>query len=121
LAAGVLTRAGDAASQIARFIVAAQIAGVALTTDQAVLAGTVYFVIGTFAPTGSLGVREAGTAGALAFMSSEQFAVVVLMVSASEIAVSLAGAGLGVVWLWGLSPRPGGGRRERGTAQPLAD
>jgi len=97
--AGVGLRLADIAAQTARFLLAASIVGQALPLELAVLAASAYFLIGVLAPTGSLGVREAGTAGVFAAMKSEGFLVVVLTITAAETVVLLGTGVLAAVWL----------------------
>ena len=103
----VLTCAGlrltDLAVQAARFIVASAIVGEALPADQAVLAGSTYFLIGAFAPAGQLGAREAGTTG---FMSQlfpshdlDRIMTAVVAISAAEVVVLLAGSAIALIVL----------------------
>lgn len=85
----------DVAVQAARFAVAAWIVAHPLTWDQALLAGSAYFLVGSLSPSGQLGVREGATAwlagAALAGFDFDSFTVIVLMVTAAEIAALLLG------------------------------
>lgn len=103
----VLTCAGlrmtDMLVQAARFMVAAAILGQPLQWDQAVIAGGTFFLIGAVAPSGQIGAREMGTAGALHAVlpqvDVDRFAIVVLLISAVETAVLLAGSMVGLAYL----------------------
>lgn len=90
----------DLACQAARVYIAARIVGQELGWDQAALAGSLYFLVGAVAPTGQLGAREGLTAGlAAALLKGQdlnQFAVIVLVVSASELIVLLVMSVLGM-------------------------
>lgn len=97
--ASVALRLMDAAVHSARLALAAWVIGQPLTADQAVIAGSAFFLIGVVAPTGQLGVREAGTAGIMAALHSEGLVVAVLMVSAAEAAVVLLAAIAGGAYL----------------------
>lgn len=96
-------RLTDIGVQAARFVVAAGLLGQALAWDQAVLAGSTFFLIGALAPSGQLGAREAGTAGVMhALLASMDFAklsVVVLTISVMETLVLLVLAAIGVLIL----------------------
>lgn len=101
----------DVAVQAARFAVAAWIVGQPLPWDQAVLAGSAYFVVGSISPSGQLGVREGATAwlaaAVLPGIDFDRFAVVVLMVTAAEIgALLLGGAGALAFLARGRRPEP---------------
>lgn len=100
---GMALRLVDIGVQASRFKIAAAIVDQPLTWDQAVLAGAMFFLIGALAPTGQVGAREAGTAGFLGmFLTSidfGSFAVVVLMVSATETVVLLVGSMVGLAYL----------------------
>lgn len=101
----------DVAVQAARFAVAAWIVGQPLPWDQAVLAGSAYFVVGSLSPSGQLGVREGATAwlaaAVLPGIDFDGFAVVVLMVTAAEIgALLLGGAGALAFLARGRRPEP---------------
>lgn len=101
--AGVALRMLDIVVQAARFKIAAAIVDQPLTWDQAVLAGATFFLIGALAPTGQVGAREAGTAGFVGLILSGidfgSFAVIVLMVSATETAVLMVGSMIGLAYL----------------------
>lgn len=97
-----LLRLIDLALQAARFAVAAQILGVDLRLEQAVLLATTHFAIGVLSPFGMLGSREAGTVGiaALIGLSGEDSVLVMtLFVTGTESVVYLLGAVLGMVRL----------------------
>ncbi|MBX3402700.1 MAG: flippase-like domain-containing protein [Phycisphaeraceae bacterium] len=93
----------DVAVQAARFAVAAWIVGQPLSWDQALLAGSAYFIVGSLSPSGQLGVREGATAwlaaAALPGIDFDRFAVVVLMVTAAEIAALLLGGPAALAFL----------------------
>ncbi len=97
LASGL--RVIDVMVQALRFTVAAEMVGMELSFDRAVIAATVYFVADSIAPTGSAGVREWVTARAMGSMEQGDFNVLVLTVSASEMIVRFVCAVLGVIWL----------------------
>lgn len=99
VASSAVLRVLDIVVQAARFVIVADILGLELSADHAVLAATVYFLVETLAPTGALGVREAGTIGALGLLANQSFNVVVLAVSAAEMVVRILLMGLGVLWL----------------------
>ncbi len=91
-----LLRVMDFAAQAGRIAVAAHILGVPLHWDHALLAGSAFFLIGAAAPSGALGVREAGTAKLIAYVlpgvDLDQFTLVVLTVTAMETVVMIAGS-----------------------------
>lgn len=97
--AAVGMRLADIAVQAARLLVAASVVGQALPLELAVLAASAYFLIGVLAPTGSLGVREAGTAGVFALLATEEFTVVVITITAAETMVQLGGSVVAALWL----------------------
>jgi hypothetical protein len=76
--------------------------GTPLSLGESVLASVVHFFIGVFSPVGSLGAREAGTAwlfdqfGSIDF---EKVAVIAVVVTGAEVAVSAVAASLGLAWL----------------------
>jgi hypothetical protein len=92
-------RLADVAVHSARLALAAWVIGQPLSPDQAVIAGSTFFLLGALAPTGQLGVREAGTAGVMSALHSEGLVVAVLMVSAAEAAVVLLAAVAGGAYL----------------------
>lgn len=100
-AACVGVRVIDLAAQSARVFVAAMIVGKTMPWDQAVLAGSLYFFIGAVAIAGQLGAREGLTALLLVQLMPgvdlSEFAVIVLVVSASEMLVLLAASMVGMV------------------------
>lgn len=110
------------ATMWARFWLAARVAGVPIEPESAVVAGSIFFLIGVFSPGGMLGAREGGTtwlAGRLALsgVTADSFAVVALVVGAAESVVNLFLGGLGLVYLrpdrWLLrrrEARAGGGQ-----------
>lgn len=98
-------RAGDIACHSARFFLASEAARLAglidqgLTADQAILAGSTYFLIQALSPFGTLGPREALTIAILGTISQEHFAIVVLVVSAADTAGSILLGGWGLLHL----------------------
>lgn len=104
-------RLADIGVHTARFVLAASILGLALPVDQAVLAGSAFFLIGMLWPAGQVGFREAGTAGMLSLIFPEidfkPFMVVVTLISATELLTLLVMGAAGLAWL-----RPGGMRWE---------
>lgn len=93
----------DFAAQAARIAIAAAIVGQPMQWDQALLAGSIFFLITAAAPTGALGAREGGTAwliGAiLPHLDTEKFLVVVLTVSGTEAVVLIVGSLIGLAYL----------------------
>lgn len=90
-------RTADVAVLVARFAVAAMIAGYALPIDQAILFGTTYFMLSVISPSGTLGWRE-GIITALAAgiatrgdvdAARDAVALVTLTVTAAETLTSL--------------------------------
>jgi hypothetical protein len=90
--AAVLLRGADVGVQALRFVLAAQAVGVEISFGQAIIAGSVYFLLQSFSPAGTLGVREGGTAGVMALLHADGMVVVVLAVGmASAVADVLMG------------------------------
>lgn len=91
----------DAVSLCLRFWVAAQIVEMALGPSRALLLGTSYFLLTILAPSGALGVAEAGTSGvgALAGFELERVAGLALVVTAANATVALLMALVGAWWL----------------------
>ncbi len=93
----------DFAAQAARIAIAAAIVGQEIQWDQALLAGSIFFLITAAAPSGALGAREGGTAwliGAiLPHLDKEKFLVVVLTVSGTEAVVLIVGSLVGMAYL----------------------
>ena len=91
-----LLRVIDIGAQAGRIAVAAAIVDSPLHWEQALLAGSSFFLIGAAAPTGALGVREAGTASLLTKflpgIAMETFATIVLTVTAVEAIVMIVGS-----------------------------
>lgn len=112
----VAARLGDIGVHTGRFLVAGAILGQELPVDQAVLAGSVFFLIGVFAPAGQVGVREVGTAGLLGQLlpsvDFEPFMVVVALISVTELLTLLVLGAAGLAWL-----RPGRLKREAAERQ----
>lgn len=99
-------RLGDAGVQAVRFWIAAQVLGVPLELDGAVLLGFTFFLIGVVSPFGMLGAREGGTLAIAELIGlgaledgSNPIPALILFVSGTESIVALAGAGFGAVWL----------------------
>jgi len=96
-----------------RFVVAAAVLGLPISGNDALLLGSVYFLIGVFSPFGMLGTREAGTIGAAALFGVSSAAIgtgggdggegpiaaAVVFITAVEAVVNLGCAGFGVAWL----------------------
>lgn len=89
----------DLLVQAARFLVAANIVGLPITIDTAVIAACAFYVIGVVSPSGSLGARESGTTGLAALLAVPGFAPISLIVSGTEIIVNLTAALVGTLWL----------------------
>ena len=90
------------ASMAARLFVAARIVGNPLPADQSLFGSVAYFVIGVVSPVGALGAREGGTAKILEWFGEidfEQLAVIMLVVTGSEILANTALAAIGIAWL----------------------
>jgi hypothetical protein len=101
-----LARVLDIASFGLRFAIAAHIIGVELSTEEALLIGLAYFVVGVVSPFGTVGTREAGAlamavgAGVVsAELEQDALLTAILLVTVSEAVVSLIGAGLALAWL----------------------
>jgi hypothetical protein len=90
------------ASMAARLFVASRIVGNPLPTDQSLFGSVAYFFIGIVSPVGALGAREGGTAKFLEWFGEidfEQLAVIMLVVTGSEILANTALAAIGIAWL----------------------
>lgn len=100
---GVLLRIFDTLIHAARFYIAAKVLNFPLSPEQALLAGSVFFLIGAVAPAGQVGVREGGTPALLKLVlpgiDLKAFVVVVMLVSVIEIMVVLLCAGVGIAYL----------------------
>lgn len=107
--AGVF-RVFDVLAFAGRFVVAAAVLGLPISGGDALLLGSVYFLIGVFSPFGMLGTREAGTIGAAALFGVSSAAIgdgggdgpiaaAVVFVTAVEAVVNLGCAGFGIAWL----------------------
>jgi hypothetical protein len=102
-----LMRLADIGVQTARFVIAAEVLGIALGWEAAVLIATTYFMIGMLSPFGMIGTREGGTLGLQSILGVElmsrgdgdPLALIILFVSATESIAYFAGAGFGVIWL----------------------
>ncbi|MFK7759723.1 MAG: lysylphosphatidylglycerol synthase domain-containing protein [Phycisphaerales bacterium] len=104
-------RVVDVLAFAGRFVVAAWILGLPISGADALLLGSVYFLIGVFSPFGMLGTREAGTIGAAALFGvsataigdgeggASPIAAAVVFVTAIEAVVNLGCAAFGVAWL----------------------
>jgi hypothetical protein len=95
----LVLRCADIAAQALRFWLAGQAVGVTVSPDQAVLAGAAYFVLQAISPAGTLGAREAGTAGLLSFLHSPDMMLVVLVVSMAQAASDITLGTAGAAWL----------------------
>ncbi|MFZ4573895.1 MAG: hypothetical protein ACOYN0_05820 [Phycisphaerales bacterium] len=109
--AGFAMRILDTAFIAGRFAVAAKLAGVVASPGSIVLAATTYFFIGAVTPSGALGARDGGTLGALKFLPiagviGDDFAVVILTVTASEFIVNLCAASASALYLRFSKARP---------------
>jgi hypothetical protein len=101
-----VARVLDIASFGLRFWIAAKVLGVPLTAEEGLLIGLAYFVVGVVSPFGTVGTREAGAlamavgAGVVS-ADAEQDALLtgILLVSVTEAAVGLIGAGFALAWL----------------------
>lgn len=89
----------------ARFALASAIIGAPIPWDSAFLVAATFFIIGLLSPFGVLGTREAGVTGIAALLlpggdsAGQNFAIVALLVSATEAIAYLAAAGVGLAWL----------------------
>lgn len=90
----------------ARFWVAAQILGQPVAFGDAIILSVVFFVISVVSPTGTLGAREAGTAGTLALLvgeggieSIQEHVLLPVVVSGAELIVYIITATIGAFWL----------------------
>lgn len=93
----------DIASLAARFSIAAAVLGQPIPLDDAVIVSVTFFVISVVSPTGTLGAREAGSAGVLGLIAGEAdltpFVLLPVVVSGAELLVNIAAATLGAIWL----------------------
>ncbi len=107
-------RLADIAAQTARFVIAADILGIDMGWETALLIATTYFMIGMVSPFGMIGTREGGTLGLGSLLGvglvsgdgaggggsgGDPLALIILFVSATESLAFFAGGGFGVVWL----------------------
>ncbi|MGQ0628644.1 MAG: hypothetical protein ACT4PL_11160 [Phycisphaerales bacterium] len=102
VAEALALRTLDVGAQATRLYVAAGVCGVTLTPGQAVLAGTLYFFFQATSPGGVAGAREGGTVAVMAWMgipNLPDLSVVVLTASLAEVAMNVACAGAGALWL----------------------
>ncbi|MCC6427405.1 MAG: flippase-like domain-containing protein [Phycisphaerales bacterium] len=91
----ILGRLADLAVQAIRFKLAAGILGVELSTSDSILLAVVYYTLGAAAPSGALGAREGGAVGLAKLMhmgTTDQFAGIVLLVTAADAIPTLAAA-----------------------------
>lgn len=101
-----IARVLDIASFGLRFWIAARILDVPLSPEEALLIGLAYFVIGVISPFGTVGTREGAAIGmavaaGVVTADTEQDALLtgILLVSVSEAATGLIGAGFALAWL----------------------
>jgi hypothetical protein len=101
VAGGLALRGADLAVHTARFLVAAAAIRVDLPAEDAVLIASVYFLIGAAAPTGAVGFREGGALGAVIGLRGGEapYLLVIGLVSAVDVAVVLAAAGVSAACL----------------------
>lgn len=95
-------RLADIAAYAMRFVIVSRMLGTPLSLGDAVLASVVHFFIGVFSPIGSLGAREAGTAGLFDLFGSIDFdriAVIAVVVTGAELMVAVVLAACGIAWL----------------------
>lgn len=103
--AAVALRLLDLVVISSRFALASVVIGSPIPWESAFLVASSYFIIGVISPFGVLGTREAGTTGIAVLLlpggesAGQAFAVVALLVSATEAIAYLAAAGLGLAWL----------------------
>lgn len=89
----------DTMAYAARFWLASSIVGVSISVGDAAVVGVSYFIISVIAPTGSAGVREAGTAGVFALLRIPDPALTVAFVGAIELGVGIVTGVLGALVL----------------------
>jgi len=114
LAMTMALRLTDVIINTLRFQVAASIVGSPLSFGEALIGSAAYFMISVLSPAGSLGAREAGSAGImglLALVDLEKFALIAVVVTGTEVIVNILGAAAGIAYL-----RPH--RLIRGTQEP---
>lgn len=95
-------RVVDIASQCARFGMAAQVAGIELSSGNAVVLGATYFLIGVLAPAGAIGFAEIGT-GAVAMaigLDKPSITTLALVLTVVQTVVTGIGSVGGAGWLW---------------------
>lgn len=95
VAATSLLRVADIAVQAGRFYVASRLLDSPLGVEEAVLGALVFLMLEGAAPTGSLGVSDAGAAATLGTANMPT----VLVVRGVDTAVRLAVAAVSIVWL----------------------
>ena len=119
---GVGLRLLDAAGLAVRFWIAARVLGVALKVDEATIGGVSYFVLGATAPTGAVGVREAGSAGVFGLLGLDpkELVTVLVLVTATQFIGELIAASAGAAI---LGPKRLKRARElaRNEAMPVSD
>lgn len=97
IATGLAFRSAVVAAQAARFMLAARIAGVEVSWDQALVAGAAYNLVQAISPGGVAGFREAGAAGAMKLLHGPDLLSTVLVVTIAEAVTNvLAGAAGGI-------------------------
>lgn len=100
-----LLKLSDIAVHVARFTIAADVLGIDLSLDRAILFALAYFLLGVLSPVGMVGIREGGLViggtalFALDDAARESLARLALLVSASEVAAIIPLALAGGVWL----------------------
>jgi len=102
LALAITLRTADLLIQAGRFVIASRIVHEPITFETAVLAASSYFLIGVLSPAGTVGAREGGTIGLASLLrgvTPSSFAVIALVVSATELAVHFFTAAAGTLWL----------------------
>jgi len=98
----VALRVLDFVLQSFRFVIAAQIIGVAMSMSHAFVVASSAFVIGIISPGGPVGAREAGVLGVLKLLGVENpqsLVLVPLLVTATEAVAYMIGAAMGILWL----------------------
>lgn len=88
----------------ARFWIAAKMAGVTLSDTDAATLGGVYFLLSAAAPTGSLGITEAGTAGLGGVVGQDTGTIAMLAMLTTACQTGLSGLLAVPAWLW-VRPR----------------
>jgi len=96
---GLVFRSAVVAAQAARFMLAARIAGVEVSWDQALVAGAAYNLVQAVSPGGVAGFREAGAAGAMKLLHGPDLLSTVLVVTIAEAVTNLLAGTAGAVYL----------------------